>query len=182
MVDVGTMTSAPYTAACLLLLATGAAKLRRPHAAARTLAAVGLPAPAWSGRALGAVEVTLGTAALLTGARAVAVGVGTLYVGFALVAARLRTRAATTSCGCFGEHDAPAALPHVVVDATLAAGALAWSLDPSGALRAGLRAQPLAGVPYLVLCALLAWLVATAMATLGPLEGARRPAPEVPTA
>jgi hypothetical protein len=182
MVDLGTMTIGPFTAACLLLLATGAAKLRHPQGAVRALGAAGLPAPSWSGRALGAAEVALATAALVGGTPVAGVAVGLLYGGFAIVAARLRARAATTSCGCFGDHDAPAALPHVVLDAALAVGALAWSLDPTGTMRAGLDGQPLAGVPFLVLCALLARLVATAMATLGPLDRALRSGSEAPTA
>jgi hypothetical protein len=180
MVDLGTMASAPFTAACFLLLATGIAKLRSAQGPVRALEAAGLPAPAWAGAAIGATEVAIGSAALLVGTRIAALAVGALYASFALVAARLRVRAATTSCGCFGAHDAPAALPHVVLDGALAVAALAWSLDPVGSLRTALDDQPLAGVPYVVLALLLASLVATAMTGLAAVGRELRPRPEVP--
>ena len=118
----------PLVVAALLLVAAGAAKLRRPAPTGLALARLGLPGADPLVRMLGAVEVAAAGLALLVGGTA-AVPVALLYAGFAaFTAAQVRRAAATgesADCGCFGEADAPVGWTHVVVNVLLAATAVA---------------------------------------------------------
>lgn len=114
-----------WVGAALLLMA-GTAKVARPVASTEALTLAGFPASSRVARGLGVGEVVLG--ALVLGAATlptplptlVVAGVGLAYLAFAVVAARLLA-AGASSCGCFGEVDAPLSRLHVAVDAALAA-------------------------------------------------------------
>jgi hypothetical protein len=121
-----------WIAAVLLVLA-GAAKLRRPDADALALA--GLPSSPVLARALGAGEVVLGLAAVLTSHPLAAAGVAVAYGGFAVVSLRM-LRAGRASCGCFGATTAPLTGLHVAVNAVLGlAAAVAAGAGLAGAGR-----------------------------------------------
>jgi hypothetical protein len=136
----------------------GVAKIVAPDAFSTTLAALGAPSGRLVARLCGAVEVVIGTGALLLGGRLAAAVLAVTYVTFALVVVAAR-RVGAVSCGCFGAASAPPSPLHVVVNATSGGlAALALVVGPE-ALADSLTAQPLAGVPYLAALALAAWLV-----------------------
>ncbi len=153
-----------YLAAALLALG-GVAKVARPAPTAGALRALHLPGPLGGVRLLGAAELVLGTAAIITGARALLVLVALAYLAFTLfVVAALRTGTNIQSCGCFGSVDTPPSLVHVGLDLGLAGVTLAAAiggLPPIGTVWAG---QPWAGLPFallLVVSVYLAYLLLT---------------------
>lgn len=151
----------PFVAGCLLLMAAGVAKLRRPAAARRTLAAAGLRVPGWTVTAGGAAELAVGAFAVAGGGRAAAFAVAACYAGFATFVALLMGRERNVGCGCFGETAAPLGPLHVVVNVALAIAAL--TVAGAGGLAA---AAPPARPALAVLGAALAWV---AYLTLVPL-------------
>jgi len=110
--------TAPLLIAAGLLVISGLAKLRAPTTAARALAVAGLPAGTALVRTLSAAEITLGVAALSTGGRVIAAGLGVVYAGFAALALLLARRRA--ACGCFGDSDAPASRVQALLSAVIA--------------------------------------------------------------
>lgn len=162
----------PFFAAVALLGAAGLVKLLRPLSTARALRGAGLPGTPLIGRMLGLGEVVVALSALLVGGRISATLVAVCYLGFAGFTARLLLLAGGTSCGCFGDHDAPATSVHVALNltaATTAALAAGW---PPGSLRAFLGDQPWAGLPFLALTLLLAWLAYVTLTLLPELRAA----------
>lgn len=121
-----------------LLLAAGVAKVLRPVATADALAMLGFPASRPVARLLGVGEAVLGGLLLSTAVlpaplpTVAAVGAGLAYLAFAVVAGRLLA-AGASSCGCFGEVDAPLSRIHVAVDLALAvaAGVAATGTPPT---------------------------------------------------
>jgi len=151
-----------YLAACVLLAAAGAAKLRRPAGAQAALAALLGPrvtVPRGVVQAGGAVEVALGTAAVTTASAASAAAVGACYAIFAVFVAASLARGATAGCGCFGQTagQVPLGRLHLVANVALAAAgvvvASAGGLGGEVAERAALSvaAAGLAWVVYLTL-------------------------------
>ena len=167
--------SGPVYLAGLLLALGGAAKALRPVPTAGALRALHLPGPRSGVRALGALEVVLGLAAVLSGARFLLVAVGCFYVAFAIfVLVALRSGTALQTCGCFGSVDTPPSMIHVGLDAVLAAACLAAGAVGLPNARTLLADQPWSGVPMvlgLVVGLYLAYLLLTALPTT--LEAAR---------
>jgi hypothetical protein len=83
-----------------------------------------------------------------------------------MFAAYLLRREPDTDCGCFGTPSAPVGAAHLIVDGAAAVVAAAVAVDPFGSLTDVLGAQPLAGVPFAALTALLAWLTVVTMTDL----------------
>jgi len=150
----------PFTIAAALLVVGGGLKALRQRDTAHALGAVGLPLPrALPRRALvrvgGATEAVVGIGALVTGGPVFAALVAVSYAGFAaFVVVALRRNAPISSCGCFGKVDTPPSTVHVVIDGIAAVVATAAAFVGGVALPDVLRDQPLAGVPYLALCAI----------------------------
>ncbi|MFM7064318.1 MAG: MauE/DoxX family redox-associated membrane protein [Actinomycetes bacterium] len=132
----------------LVVVVGGIAKLVRPHPFAALLGSLGVPGGAATARAAGMVEVALGAAAVVTGARWAAALLAAAYVVFALTVVVAQRRGAV-SCGCFGVVDAPPSTLHVVVNLVSAGVAAAAAAVGSEPLRATLAEQPAAGLPYL---------------------------------
>jgi hypothetical protein len=149
-------------AACIVLCASGASKLRRPEAARRALRAAGLPAGAWTVRGLGAVEIAAGATALLSGRTPVVLAVAVLYAGFAAFLASALLRHVDASCGCFAERDLPPSWLHVALDGIAALAALGFaSLRPAPpGLAAFVSRSPGLGAALVAGSALIAWLAA----------------------
>jgi hypothetical protein len=140
--------TAPFAAAALVLSVAGIAKLRSPAGAVRALASAGLPARSWLVRAFATAEVGLGTWCLLRPVPAAAGALGCLYAmfsGLTLLLARRRS-----SCGCFGEGDAPASIVQSLLSATLALVALAGVAAPPHAI-GWILARPLTTTTVLLL-------------------------------
>lgn len=157
-----TPAAAPYLAACWLLVAAGAAKLARPEATRRALAAVAgrtpNAVPAEAVRVLALTECAVGAVGLTAAAPGPAVGVAFCYLGFAAFVALSLARGVTAGCGCFGATaaDVPLGPLHGAVDLALAASALAVALGGglpaggAGRVAATLASAGLAWVVYLV--------------------------------
>jgi len=148
----------PYLAGSLLLLAAGAAKLRRPLGTRQALRTQGLPSAAWLVRGLGAVEVLLAVGALAQVPGAAA-GTALAYLGFTafVVLALVRDRP-LSSCGCFAGPDVPPTVLHVVVTLAAALAAVLVAVgDPAG-LPGLAAAGPAAALAVAGSAALVAWL------------------------
>jgi len=163
----------PFVVACLLLLIAGIAKLHRPAGTAGALGGLGLPGGAVAARALGAVEVALGPAALLTGAAPLGLAVAALYAAFAVVVLVGRRDARLADCGCFGVSSTPPSLLHAVVDAVLAAAAVAATVDGLPSAADVVDAQPWRGLPYLAAALVATYLVRVVVTELAapPVRG-----------
>ena len=164
-----------YLAACLLLVAAGAAKAVRPGDTARGLAAtVPLPVAVLGPlvRVGSVVEAVIGVAGLLRPGPVTAGLVACSYAAFAaFVAVVLMRGGPLASCGCFSRPDTPATRLHVVVDLVLAAAAATVAATgPSGPLWTALAGQPWHGVPLVLLgglCAVLAYLALAVLPEVG---------------
>ncbi len=150
----------PYVAGCLLLLAAGVMKLRRPGSTRRTLAAAGLQVPQWAVALLGLSEVILGLVAVANGGSMAALAVAACYLAFAGFAAMALRRSPGVDCGCFGDTAAPLGPLHLALNAAMALAALVVAGD--GGLPAGLGARVAVAVPG----AALAWVAYLAMVPL----------------
>ena len=116
--------------------------------------------------------------ALSIGGRLAGVLISAMYLGFAFFTVRLlSTAGAGASCGCFGGDESPAAPIHVMVNgsiAVVAALAVAW---PTPGIAEVLRHQPLGGVPFIVLCAVLGWLLFALLTVVPELQAAMAETP-----
>jgi methylamine utilization protein MauE len=113
-------------AGALVLLVAGAAKVADPSRTAGALRARGWPSSPAMVRVGAVAELLVGAGALVVGGPVLAGLVAVSYLAFALfVAAALTSGTPIGTCGCLGRADTPPTARHVVVDAALAAGALA---------------------------------------------------------
>jgi hypothetical protein len=120
------MLTAVLGAGALVLLVAGAAKVADPSRTAGALRARAWPSSSWVVRIGAAAELLVGAGALVVGGPVLASLVALSYLAFALfVASALTSGTPIGSCGCLGSADTPPTALHVVVDAVLAAGALA---------------------------------------------------------
>jgi hypothetical protein len=157
-----------YLAGALLALG-GVAKVARPAPTAGALRALHLPGPLVGVRVLGAAEIILGVAAIVTGARPLLGLVALAYLAFAaFVAAAMRAGTDIQSCGCFGTVDTPPSLVHLVLNLFLAAVTLAAAIGGVPTLATVLADQPWAGAP-LVLLVVVGVYLAYQLLTLLPL-------------
>ena len=157
-----------YVAAALLALA-GGAKIARPIPTAGALRALHLPGPLLGVRLLGAGEIALAVAAVVTGAAPLLALLGLAYVAFAIfVVAALRAGTNLQSCGCFGTVDTPPSLVHVVLDLGLAVACGIAAVRSPASLAATLADQPWSGVPFVLLLVVTVYLAYVAL-TLLPL-------------
>lgn len=146
----------------------GCFKARRPGATARALVSAGLRPLAPLARAMGVAEIVVGVGALAVGGPALAGAVAAFYTGFAgFVALTLVRSAPVDDCGCFGGTDSPPTAFHLVVNVAAAgiATAVAAGGDDRG-LADVLADQPLAGVPFLLLAAVVTGLAYAVLTVL----------------
>jgi hypothetical protein len=168
-------------AAALLLGAAGVGKVARPGATRIALRSAGLPASAPAARALGAAEVLIALAALAVGGPIATALVAVSYLGFAWFARRLeRMTRGAAPCGCFGASSAPVGTLHVIINLVIAVGVALAAIDAPGPIWEAAADTPWAGVPFVGLVALLAWLVYLALTALPETIAAAKAAP--PTA
>lgn len=162
-----------HSAAALLLLVAGMAKIVRPAPTGDLLTTLGLPGSDAAAAAVGVVEATVGVAALAFGGPVTAALVGAFYVAFGAVVLRAM-RAGAVSCGCFGRVDAPPSWIHVIGNAALAAVSFA-ALAGDTPVEV-MEDQPAAGVGFVLLVGVLTGLALVAFTALPEAMGARRPA------
>lgn len=155
----------PFSAAAILLAVGGAPKLVRPGSTAGALASLRVPASLPLVRLLGAVEVGIAGAALLTGARLAAALMALAYAGFAaFVGVALARPGLVRSCGCFGRPDTPPTAAHLVLNIAAAGVAAAVAIGGGGRLEID-SSLPVA-LPLVVLTALCAWFGYLTLAVL----------------
>jgi hypothetical protein len=168
----------PLAVTALVLAAGGGFKLRDPAPTRSMFLEVGVrssSAAAVLAVGSGLVELALGTATFLVGGRVLALLTAAAFAVFTLLAARLVRLPTTASCGCFGRYSGDTTWLHVGVDAAVAAVALTAAVfDAPGFITA--RADlPGAGVAFIALAAIGAWLVIATMTVLpDALVAARR--------
>ena len=126
--------TAPALVAAALLSLAGAQKLLDPTMTVGALRALRLPASPRLVRVGSLGELVLGVAAIAIGGSLVWWLVAVSYLGFAaFVLVAMRRGTMIGSCGCFGRDETPPHPIHVVLDAGLAAVAVAmavWSPGP----------------------------------------------------
>jgi hypothetical protein len=177
-----TVLAGPFVIAALLLAAGGVLKAVRPGDTATALAAVGLPRSTVPVRVGGALEALVGVAALAVGGALPAILVGVSYAAFAaFVLVALRAGTPVASCGCFGKVDTPPSPLHVVVDLAAAGVAVGVALAGDVSLPAILDAQPLFGIPFVLLVLVGSALVFLTLTALPKTNAAARTAREART-
>jgi len=170
----------PFLVVAGLLAVSGLAKLRAPGGAARALASARLPSSRAVVRALGAVELAVGLAALVQ-PRPLAPAVALLYLGFAgFVVHALAAGVPMATCGCLGDEETPPTALHAAVTATAAACAALVAATPVPDTPGLLAGSPWLGAPLVALVAVGVLLAYAVMAHLPAALGSYRPerAPE----
>lgn len=156
-----------FLAAAALLVVSGGAKLRSVEPTQRALQGAGLPGPVWAVGILGATEVALGAAGLVTEGRPAAGAMAVVYVGFAAFVLLARHRGGTeASCGCFGRAEAPPGAAHLMTTLALAAVAALQAAAPGPGLVTQLARSPLQTTVMAGYAALATWLVYLVLAVL----------------
>ncbi|MDW3217409.1 MAG: hypothetical protein R8F63_02240 [Acidimicrobiales bacterium] len=166
-----------HSAAALLLLVAGVAKIVRPAPTGDLLATLGLPGSDAVAVGVGGVETVVGVVALAVGGPLTAALVGAFYVAFAGIVVRAM-RAGAASCGCFGRVDAPPSWIHVIGNAALAA--VSFAAIAGDAPVEVMEDQPAGGVGFVLVVGVLAGLALVAFTALPEAMGARRPGPARP--
>ena len=144
----------------LLLVLTGAAKVRRPHDTSRAIRSLGLPVPMQTGRLLGAVEIAIGLLALMTGApqflglQALAYA---LFLAWVLLA--LLRDVPISSCGCLGRDDTPPYWGHVAINALAVVTSAGAAISADGLVFGASIGSGFALGFMIVVGAMLAWLI-----------------------
>ncbi len=167
---VWTALAVPYLAAAVLLVVSGAPKVRDPQPLANALRSAGLPSSRALARGAAGAEVVVGLGALAVPSRAGGMAVAVAYAAFtAFVVLALVRGGVLESCGCFGKADTPPSVLHAAVTALAAlagAGVALWppasgwtGLDGGGVLAV---AAPTALVTF------LAWQVLAVLPTVTP--------------
>jgi len=168
--------TALFASAAVLLVLAGVVKVSRPTTAADLMQILGAPARGpWSGTrlavGLGAVEIVLGVAGLVSERPEIAVAVGLVYLVFAATVLRAMAVGAP-SCGCFGRVEAPPSWFHVSGNTVLAAASFV-AANGSSPLEV-MDAQPAGGVGFVVAVGLLAGLALVVFIALPEVVAARR--------
>ncbi len=164
----------PFVVAAALLGLGGASKALEPDDTARALGVMGVRGSRSLVRVGAAAELVIAAGALAFGNRAFAVLVGLSYVVFLVfVVVALARHAPLSSCGCFGKVDTPPSAVHVTVNALAMVVAGAVVVDPGVGLPDVLAAQPLAGVPFVLLASVGVYLTFIALTVLPRVLAAR---------
>jgi hypothetical protein len=148
----------PVFAFAALLAFAGVQKLAWPAATATALRAGGLPSSELAGRLLGLTEIVVAAVALAFGTPVSAGLLALIYGAFTLFSWRLASGSDVASCGCFGQTDAPTTGLHVGLNAVTTVVCAAAVIWPTGSVTDVLADQPLAGLPFVGLTAVAAWL------------------------
>ncbi len=172
-VRMSSVVAGPFFAVAALLGVAGLVKLVRPSGTVRALHEADLAGSPLVARALGALEVSVATAALVLGSRPMALLVVASYLAFAAFTMRLIARqGGAAGCGCFGESETPASTLHAALNLAMAATAALAAVAPPGGLPGVVAGQPLGGVPFPLLVALCTWLAYVAFTALPDLVAA----------
>lgn len=149
----------PFFLAAGLLLVAGAVKTVRPNATAQALLDADLPGSRRIARAIGGVEILVGTWSFAAPAAGGALALAAVYLTFAAFLAFLLVRHPDAgSCGCAGAAAVPPSRLHLTLDALAAAVALAWVGAGAESFVVWSRGLGWVVVPTLAGLALAGWL------------------------
>lgn len=141
-----TLLDALYWVCALVLVVSGASKLRDASSTRATMSSLGLPHGAVTGHLVAVTEVLLGAGALMAApgplAILLAVLVAATYAAFALVVLAAM-RAGLQDCGCIGVRLVRPSALHVVLNLAAALVAMASALQGPVDLVGGLGELPL---------------------------------------
>ena len=142
-----------------LLVATGLAKVVKPHDTARAIRAMGPQVKDNAARLLGLAEITIGVSVLATRSAPAYIAQGVMYLSFLVwIVAALRRSVPVASCGCLGTPDTPPYWGHIVVNVVAVASSVGAGLEVAGgASTAG--STGLLGLVVSLVGAALAWMV-----------------------
>jgi hypothetical protein len=159
--------SGPVLVLTALLALAGGFKLRRPVPTSGALRAMHLPSRLVYVRMLGATELVLGAAALVTGSRPLLALTAAAYLAFAaFVVMALLSGSPLQSCGCFGQRDTPPSAVHLAMNVTAAVVLLVAAAGNLPKPADVLADQPWHAAPFVLLVLLsleLSYLVLTAL-------------------
>lgn len=167
-------------AAAVLLVLAGLGKMRAPRPAADMLVALvprltrQRPTVRRFVRLAGLGEIAVGAAFLAVGGRWTAALLAAAYLAFTVIALRLATQPADTSCGCFGAVDSPVGVAHVALNVVSVAAAGSAAARPVGPLGGLLGHDAVVTFVAGTQVQLLAWLGYLAITALPALASARR--------
>ena len=148
----------PVFALAALLGFAGVQKLAWPSSTAAALRSAGLPSSELLGRLVGVTEIVVAAIALAYGNRLSALLLALTYAAFTAFSWRLVAGADAASCGCFGQTEAPTTRLHVALNAIATAVCVATVVWPTEAVSDVVTHQPFAGLPFLALTGVAAWL------------------------
>ena len=159
--------SGPVLVLTALLALAGAFKLRRPAPTVGAVRAMHLPSALVLVRVVGALELTLGAATLVTGAQPLLALTAAAYLAFAaFVAAALLSGSPLQSCGCFGQRDTPPSVVHLAANLTAAVVLLIAAAGNLPSPADVLAEQPWHAAPFVLLVLIsleLTYLLLTAL-------------------
>lgn len=159
--------TAPALVAASLLVLAGAQKVLDPTMTVGALRALRIHASQWAVRVGAAVELSLGAAAVVSGAAWTWWAVAVSYAGFGVfVVAALGSGTMIGSCGCFGRDETPPHWSHVALDLALAGAAAAVALAGDPAPVESVLDHPGDGVVVTALAALATYLLYAAFVHL----------------
>jgi hypothetical protein len=140
-----------FSAAAVLLVIAGAAKIASPYMAQASLSTAGLPAPLDVVRALALGEAAVGAAALLEPSTITAALAALAYGVFCLFTLRLlRMADAGIDCGCFGGAGSEVGGVHVALNAAALAVCATAAVAPPPDLGWVLHRTPLTAIAVCV--------------------------------
>ena len=111
----------------------GALKLRRPSAAGRTLASLGVPGSVRVVRWVAGAEIVVAAAVAVLPARASGIVLATVFAGFTATHRLMSARRLDGDCGCFGEEQSAGRTPwarQVMLTGSALAGVVVAALAP----------------------------------------------------
>ncbi|MCU1451417.1 MAG: hypothetical protein JWP02_3587 [Acidimicrobiales bacterium] len=167
------MTAGPLIAAALLLVATALPKLRHPEGATAMLSTLRIPVVPAVVRMWALGELVVGAMVLVVGGPLPTLLLAASYLVFAALVAGALRNGGVASCGCLGAVETPPSAAHLVVDVGAVLVALAAMPADIGSVRAVVVSQPLAGIPFLLLVAVTAYLAYLFMARFSSLVAFR---------
>jgi hypothetical protein len=153
--------------ASALMVVSGVLKLRHPESVIPLLTVIRVPAAMQRGRAVGLLEVALGSAAVVTGAIPIIAAEAVCFASFALaISYVLAARIPLSSCGCAGARQTPPSVVHVLVDIAATLGtAMAAVVHPTPIGEMWPRLE-LLGIPTIVGIVTAVSLLMAAMGSL----------------
>jgi hypothetical protein len=158
MLPIVSALAGPVFALAALLGFAGVQKLAWPSSTVAALRSAGLPSSELLGRLVGVTEIVVAAVAIAFGNRLSALLLAVTYAAFTAFSWRLATGADAASCGCFGATEAPTTRLHVALNAIATAVGVTAVVWPTGAVSDVITHQPFAGLPFVALTGVAAWL------------------------